>query len=102
VNVNINVATDRGGKWLGFDARNIQSNEKVIKLILGFEFWRMSDFWRKWLPAVLCLPFLLLILLTTKHLIQINREVVDGFRYPNDISMTTSKGDKYFAKQKTS
>jgi hypothetical protein len=48
VNVNKKVATDRGGKWLVLDGMNIQSTENVIKLILGFEVWTMSNFWRMW------------------------------------------------------
>jgi hypothetical protein len=92
VNVNTDVAIDRGGKFLVFDARNIESTEYVIELLLVFELWIMTMFWRKWWATVMCLPHLLLILMTTKDIIKIRREVVQGYRYPNDISRITPDG----------
>jgi len=85
-----------------FDAKNIESTEEEIDLLLVLESWRMSDFWRKWWFTVMSLPLFFMILLTTKDLIKIRREVLKGYRYPNNISKFTHEGVKYLAEQETS
>jgi len=85
-----------------FDAKNIESTEEEIDLLLVLESWRMSDFWRKWWFTVMSLPLFFMILLTTKDLIKIRREVLKGYRYANNISEFTEEGLKYLAEQETS
>jgi hypothetical protein len=88
VNVENRVATERGPELIAFlGVENMDPDE--IKIKFSYVDWRETKFWKRFAPIACILPSMVLLTLTTNHLIKIRKDVIKQYRCANDVNEFT-------------